>query len=257
MSKGRVARWDDGVWDDIRKSGKRVEGISIAPSGSVHFVGDVYFETARQKLTRHRIDFATDSLMAVHALSDTDVYISGYGPKVAHFDGAGIEILDSGMANDESSYIGAICGRANDIYAGGECGVAHYDGETWRQLATPDYACLNAATTLADGRVAFAGVSGDGALLLVGDADSGLEVIELGDIAIDEELQGVAITERGDFLVTTGHTLLRAVGGEVEIELECEKADLYAVASNRAGEVVAATAAGLFWLEDGEWIPGD
>jgi hypothetical protein len=248
FSRGRVGRWNGSEWSLLRTRGDRAQDLWVSPQNTVHIVGKKYAVLADDRWRTQKLDLP-DDLITVWGPGDGDVWVGGYGPDVARCEAGHWQTMHTGLPNDDMSYLAGIAGGLNDVFVGGEEGVAHFDGTTWRTLPTPEHSCVHGAATLSDGRVALCGVSADGPLLLVGDRH-GLEPIDVGND--DEELQRIAVGPGDDLFVTSGRALLRVRDHEVTTERICPKFDCYAVASD--GDTVATqTSEGLCILRGGTW----
>lgn len=247
MSQGRVVRWANGEWELLRKKKGAIQDVWVSTSGAVWMVGATIERSAGQ-LTKQKLKLGDDGFMCVWGTSDVDVWVSGYGPEIAHWDGNAWQSHDTGLDNDEMSYIAGIAGTPNDVYAGGEKGIAWWDGRQWAPFERSASTCLNGAATLSDGRGAFVGQSTHPEIWLVSAGSA--ERIVLDDID-EDELQRVAAGPSDRLYFTTGGRLLSWADGDLREELRDDEYDCYGVASN--GESVAtATSEGVWILED-EW----
>ena len=248
-SRGRVVRWANGSWEALREMKGGIQDVWVSPSGAVWMVG-ARCERWVGELKKERVKVGDDGFMCVRGMSDLDVWVSGYGPKIAHWDGRSWQEHDTGLENGASDYIAALGGTHDHVCAGGERGIARWDGSVWTTIEESVDTCINGGTTWSDGRAVFAGHSAQPELWFVG--RGGFERFVLDEDPLDDdELQCIAMGPNGRLYFTTGRRLLSWLDGELRLELRDEKYDCFGVASNGTS-VAAATSKGVWLLED-EW----
>lgn len=99
---------------------------AIGPRSALHWNGTAWSGVAG-------VPSILDSFRTVHAVAKNDVWIGGNNQKLLHYDGVSWQAFfdaPGGYANDIYSIVGF---APNDVWAGGERVLLHWDGNTWKE----------------------------------------------------------------------------------------------------------------------------